>query len=338
MPVPFPNIAKSDSLKGGSRSVCIDGAPVCLSTSCLATSTGNEAATAGGGVTSAKTKGAAHPASYSFDVKVEGKPVVRNMDLFTLNDRNTGPFPILQKQAARPVAGSVEELRAATPVERCRYCGKEKHAFDKKGRSGGSLGSSAALGRNMLEGRELSSHPWFAGVFSLAAHHLICLEALANGRWSQHCARFGYHPDRRENGVFLPMRMALACELHVAVHRGNHAEGYAFDVHLPYPKAVKQKLREIESRIERGDFCDDPEALVRKLDKLSEVILGKVERFLWTLTRDGRDYATGGKGCSGLTSIKQKPGAATCPRERRHRQQHALNGRPLARRPLRVGE
>jgi hypothetical protein len=134
------------------------------------------------------------------------------------------------------------------------------------------------------------------------------------------------------------MKMAVACELHVAVHRGNHAEGYAFDVHLAYPKAVKQKLQEVENRIARGEFCADPAALVRKLDKISAEILGKVERFLWTLTRDGLDYASGGRGCSGLRSIREKPGAEGCPRERRHRLKHAISGHPLARRTLRVGE
>lgn len=338
VPVPYPNIAKSESLKDGSKSVTINGASVCLSTSRLGMSTGNEAGTAGGGVASGKTKGASHPISFSFDVKIEGKPVVRNTDLFTLNDRNAGPAPIMQKQAAPPVAARIEEREVARPVERCPYCGKEKHAFDTKGRVGGNLGNSAVLGRNMLEGRELSTHPWYAGFFSLAAHHLICLEALENGRWAQHCVRFGYHPDRRQNGVFLPMRMAIACELHVAVHRGNHAEGYAFDIHLPYPKAVKQKLRELEGRIERGEFCADPDALVRKLDKLSVEILGKMERFLWTLTRDGLDYGPGGKGCSELTSIRQKPSPAACPRERQHRIKHGVTGSPLKRRPLLIGE
>ncbi|WP_164002974.1 PAAR-like domain-containing protein [Pyxidicoccus caerfyrddinensis] len=43
MPVPVPNIAKSEDLADGSNSVTIGGAPVALSTSKLARSTGNEA-------------------------------------------------------------------------------------------------------------------------------------------------------------------------------------------------------------------------------------------------------------------------------------------------------
>ncbi|MCY1023975.1 PAAR-like domain-containing protein [Pyxidicoccus sp. MSG2] len=338
VPVPFPNIAKSEDLAGGSKSVTIGGASVALSTSSIARSSGNEAGTAGGGVASGKTRGAAHPVTFSFDVRIEGKPVVRNLDLFTLNDRNTAPFPIMQPQVSRPAAVRVEEREMSRPVELCAYCRKEKHAFDTKGRVGGNLGSSAVLGRNMLEGRELSSHLWYAGPFSLAAHHLICLEALENEKWAKYCVRYGYHPDRKQNGVFLPMRMVIACELHVAVHRGNHAEGYAFDVHLPYPKAVMQELQKIDGLLERGAFCSDPAKFLRMLDALSAKILAKVASFTWTLTRDGLDYAPGGKGCSGLRSIREKPSSDACPRERRHRQKHAVTGSPLTGRPLRIGE
>ncbi|NMO16154.1 AHH domain-containing protein [Pyxidicoccus fallax] len=198
---------------------------------------------------------------------------------------------------------------------------------------GGNLGSSAALGRNMLEGRPLSAHPWYAGLFSLAAHHLICLEALESRRWALYCVRFGYHPDRRQNGVFLPMTMSRACELHVAVHRGNHAEGYAFDVHLPYPKAVGRELKKVEDLLQRGAFCSDPAEFVRMLDAVSAKVLKRVASFTWTLTRDGLDYGPGGRGCSGLTSIREKPSTLACPRERRH-----SRGLRFVNRPLRVGE
>ncbi|MFP2927218.1 PAAR-like domain-containing protein [Pyxidicoccus sp. 3LG] len=338
MPIPFPNVAQSKDLENGSKTVRIDGAPVALKDSCLGKSTGNEAGTAGGGVASGKTQGRAHPLSYSFDVRIEGKPVVRNFDLFTLNDRNTPPFPIMQPQGAPPVAVSVDEVEVEQPVERCDYCGKERHAFDRSGRVGGNLGSSAVLGRNMLEGRELAAHPWYAGPFSLAAHHLICLEALDKADWALYCTQFGYHPDRKPNGVFLPMKMALACQLMVAVHRGNHAEGFAFDLHLAYPDAVKSQLRAVAEQVKKGRFCADPEALVRKLDKLSAEILTKVESFTWTLTRDGLDYAPGGAGCAGLKSIREKPAGASCPQARRHGQRHAVTGLPFASRALKIGE
>lgn len=338
VPIPFPNIALSKDLENGSTTVTVNGAPVALKDSYIGRSTGNEAGTAGGGVASGKTQGRAHPVSYSFDVRIEGKPVVRNLDLFTLNDRNTTPFPILQPQGAPPVAGRVEEAATEAPVERCDWCGKEKHDFDRKGRVGSNLGSSAVLGRNMLEGRELSTHPWYVGPFSLAAHHLICLEALDTPLWAHACALLGYHSDRKPNGVFLPMKMALACQLHVAVHRGHHAEGFAFDLHLPYPRAVKAKLRNLANRLRSGEFCANPQAFLDEMDDLSREILANIASNLWTLTRDGRDYAPGGGGCGGLTSIQQKPTSTRCPCGRQHRLLHAVTRQPLPPRVLRVGE
>jgi len=338
IPIPFTNLAQSKDLENGSKSVFINGAPVALKDSYLGKSTGNEAGTAGGGVVSGKTRGRAHPVSYSFDVRIEGKPVVRNLDLFTLNDWNTAPFPIMQPQGAPPVAGRVDEVGVEQPVERCEWCGKEQHGFTRHGRVGSHLGSSAVLGRNMLEGRELGTHPWYAGPFSLAAHHLICLEALDTPQWAQFCTQFGYPPDRKQNGVFLPMKMALACQLLVAVHRGHHAEGFAYDLHLPYPRAVTAKLRKIIEKLEAGEFCSRPDAFIEAMDALSAEILANVASGRWTLTRDGRDYAPGGVGCGGFTSIQQKPTSTACPCERQHHLVHALTRQPLARRPLRVGE
>ncbi|MCP3136791.1 PAAR-like domain-containing protein [Pyxidicoccus xibeiensis] len=338
MPIPFPNIALSRDLESGSRTVRINGAPVALKDSHIGSSTGNEAGTAGGGVVSGKTKGRAHPVTFSLDVRIEGKPVVRNFDLFTLNDHNTAPFPIMQPQGAPPVAGRVGEVEVEQPVEPCDWCGKPKHEFDRKGRVGGNLGNSAVLGRNMLEGRELSVHPWYVGPFSVAAHHLICLEALDDGSWATFCSQFGYHPDRKPNGVFLPMKMALACHLFVAVHRGNHAEGFAFDLHLPYPKAVKKKLKDITKKLETGEFCSNPDALIKAMDTLSAEILTSISSGLWTLTRDGHDYLAGGAGCGGLKSISQKPTLAPCPHGRRHGLTHGVMGHPLAPRALAVGE
>ncbi|MFP2929476.1 PAAR-like domain-containing protein [Pyxidicoccus sp. 3LG] len=337
VPIPFPNIASSKDLENGSRTVLINGAPVALSDSYIGKSTGNEAGTAGGGVVSGKTKGRGHPVSFSFDVCIEGKPVVRNFDPFTLNDHNTGPFPIMQPQGAPPVAVRVDEVETEQPVELCEWCGKERHAFDRKGRVGSNLGNSAVLGRNMLEGRELSTHPWYAGPFSLAAHHLICLEALDDNGWATFCAQFGYHPDRRPNGVFLPMKLALACQLHVAVHRGNHAEGFAFDLHLPYPRAVTKKLERMVKKLRSGGYCSAPDALIEELDKLSAEILANIHTGLWTLTRDGLDYLTGGVGCGGLKSISQKPASVSCSHSRRHGLVHGTTGLPLAPRILAVG-
>jgi len=118
VPIPYPNVSKSSDLAKGSKSVKINGAPVCLSSSEFSTSTGDEAGSAKG-IASGTTKGKAHPVNYSFDVKIEGKSVVRNMDLFTGNNRNTPPSPILQAQPAPSIASAI----AKNEEEQCPKCG-----------------------------------------------------------------------------------------------------------------------------------------------------------------------------------------------------------------------
>jgi hypothetical protein len=96
VPIPYPNVARSADTAQGSKTVRVDGNPVCLKDSHFSTSTGDEAGTAGGGVVSGKTKGKAEFVNYSFDVKIEGKNVARAFDLMLHNDGNTPPFPLVQ--------------------------------------------------------------------------------------------------------------------------------------------------------------------------------------------------------------------------------------------------
>ncbi|QSQ18822.1 AHH domain-containing protein [Pyxidicoccus parkwayensis] len=217
----------------------------------------------------------------------------------------------------------------------CQYCGKPEHSFAREW--GCHLGNSIFLSEAILQGKEPESHPWYTGRWSIAAHHLICSEAMADEDWARYCRQFCYDINRRLNGIILPSRMDVACELRVPLHRGNHAAGWAHDVHLAYPKAVSARLAEVADLIESGAFCSKPEALVSELDALSAFILVKVASFTWTLSSDGLDYRDGGAGCSGVRSITDKP-QRTCPQRRRHGAVHGVSRKPLVRRALAVGE
>src|SRR3712207_9147801 len=72
VPIPYPNIAKSADTTQGSQTVTMDGNPIMLKGSVYATSTGDEAGTAGG-IISGVNKGKAELLSYPFDVQVEGR-------------------------------------------------------------------------------------------------------------------------------------------------------------------------------------------------------------------------------------------------------------------------
>lgn len=102
IPIPYPNIAKSQDTAKGSKKVEMDGNPIMLKGSNFSTSVGDEAGTAGGGVVSNTTKGKAEFINYSFDVKVEGKSVCRLLDMMVHNKMsapNTPPTPLLQPPA-----------------------------------------------------------------------------------------------------------------------------------------------------------------------------------------------------------------------------------------------
>jgi len=116
VPIPYPNIAQSTDTAQGSKKVKADGNPVMLKGSNFKMSSGDEAGSAGGGVSSNTIKGKAEFVNYSFDVKIEGKNVPRLGDMMLQNKQsspNTPPFPEVQPPAfAGPVtpAGVVKAL------------------------------------------------------------------------------------------------------------------------------------------------------------------------------------------------------------------------------------
>lgn len=87
VPTPFVNSAQDSMLTKGSKSVTINGHPVALTDSELSVSSGDEPGTAGG-LISSKFKGKMAWGSGSVDVKIEGKGVVRYLDV-TLHNGNT---------------------------------------------------------------------------------------------------------------------------------------------------------------------------------------------------------------------------------------------------------
>lgn len=304
VPIPYPNISKSGDLAKGSKSVKINGAPVCLDSSEFSISTGDEAGTLKG-IISNTHKGKALPIMGSFDVKIEGKSVVRNADPFLGNSRNTAPAPIMQAQVAPAVLPPIEE-------EKCPYCKKKKHALAEK--LGNHTGNGQKLRKNIIS--KIEDHVWYTGGWSLEAHHLICSEAMDDDKWSAWCADFGYDIDCKENGVMLPYFMDLACQLHAPLHRGGHSAGIAGGE--PYPKKIAKDIKEIGEKVESGKFCGNPQGLVDELNKYSKKVLSQLDKFRWTITRDGRDYKAGGNGCAGVRSIQKKPDNP-CPHKRLHK-------------------
>jgi len=112
IPIPYPNISKSSDTSKGSKKVKMDGNSIMLKDSEFSTSTGDEAGTAGGNIITNKTKGPASFLMYSFDVKVEGKNVPRQLDIMVHNKSaisGTPPFPCMQPGGMGPLITTDEE-------------------------------------------------------------------------------------------------------------------------------------------------------------------------------------------------------------------------------------
>ena len=84
VPIPYPNIAQSSDTAQGSQQVKMDGNPVMVKGANFSTSTGDEAGSIGG-LVSSTTKGKAEFMNYSFDVKIEGKNACRLGDMMMGN-------------------------------------------------------------------------------------------------------------------------------------------------------------------------------------------------------------------------------------------------------------
>ena len=208
--------------------------------------------------------------------------------------------------------------------EKCEYCGKTKHELGKK--PGNNVGTGGQLEASIFAGTPgKPKHRWHSGSYSLAAHHLICSESLNSFDWEMYCDDFGYDINSKDNGVMLPSRMDLACQLHAPLHRGGHSAGESGDPDLSYPGAVKKLIKEVSDKAKRGNFCDNPAAFIAEMNSKSRMIIAKVDAFAWTLTSDGHDYAAGKNGCAGVDSVTDKP-LQPCPLNRAHNIPQASTG------------
>ena len=87
VPIPYPNIGMSSNTSKGPKKVKTDGKMPMTKGAKYSMTSGDEAGTAGG-VISSKFKGEAEFLLYSFDVKFEGKNVCRLGDQLWHNKKN----------------------------------------------------------------------------------------------------------------------------------------------------------------------------------------------------------------------------------------------------------
>ena len=98
IPIPYPNIAQLADVTGEAKDLQVGGMKVLVKGSKVATSSGNEGGTAGGGVTSRKIKGEMEVTAGSATVLCGGKEIARFGDPTKQNSGNAvgtllGAFP-----------------------------------------------------------------------------------------------------------------------------------------------------------------------------------------------------------------------------------------------------
>ena len=333
----YPNIAQSADLDKGSKKVMIEGKPVSLESSTFSKSTGDEAGSLKG-IISSTGQGEAKPLLFSPTVFIEGKAVVRNTDIHVSNKMNTPPAPVMQAQVAPAIAGVIKDVEVEIDCIRCgkpknKKCqeGKVKLKKDKTVGCGTKL--TKAIVKNAGYGK-IENHPWHFtrprnnGPFSsLQAHHLIVSASMNDVDIKDMCLEYDYDINSHKNGVMLPYYKDLACLLFLPVHNTNH-EGGETDKkdsksipssYLNYPRAVQEKLEGLRTLVDKGRICTDKDPVNKfheKIDNISKGILKKINDELWTITGAGKNYQKkksdeSKPGCKNAThpdlSMKSKP-------------------------------
>lgn len=123
-PVPYPNLAMSSDLVGGTTTISVDGMPVAIQGSMFVKSSGDEAGV-GGGVVSGTFMMEAKFISYSPTVTMDGMPVCRLTDKMLMNKANTA---CLAGEVQAPLPPDVPSVLVFPPPERPKVCRFEKLA------------------------------------------------------------------------------------------------------------------------------------------------------------------------------------------------------------------
>ena len=343
----YPNIAQSADLDKGSKKVMIEGKPVCLESSTFSKSTGDEAGSLKGIISSAG-QGEAKPLLFSPTVFIEGKAVVRNTDIHVSNKMNTPPAPVMQAQVAPAIAGAIKDVEVEID---CIHCGEPKNeecqmGKKKKKKKDKTTGDSGALTDAIVKNAgygKIENHPWHFNrmqqrkgklkpISSLQAHHLIVSASMNRFTIKDMCIENDYDINCHENGVMLPYYMDLACHLSVPLHRGPHSAGKSDmkyrNTYLNYPRAIEGLLAVLKRQVDQGKLCNAPvpkEEFIASMNDISIEILDKIKAWKWTISSDGKDYKQNSPtGCSNVDYIGDKNSNKQCKFRQSNEDQHNL--------------
>jgi hypothetical protein len=231
----------------------IEGKPVSLESSTFSKSTGDEAGSLKGIISSAG-QGEAKPLLFSPTVKVEGKAGVRNTDIHVSNKMNTPPAPVMQAQVPPGIPPTIEDVALKCPIcdkdfnKNCLLAKKPSaKAKGNHDRDSDVLKKGITIVQDPAEKKRIypKGHPWFIGGGSLEVHH--CIDVASVTDMEDLFKQFHYDINESHNSVVLPADMALACQLAVPRHRGGHDAGRRFVGHTAKQEDI-EKIEDSEQR------------------------------------------------------------------------------------------
>lgn len=142
MPMPYPNISRTDSLSKGTKTVKADGGNmIAIAGSEFSSSNGDEPGTLGG-VKSGTFMKESTWLTYSFDVRMEGKGVCRLTDKKLQNHGNTAD---LAGELQMPLGGGIPDA-LKTIAEECNEEINQQAGYPKPGKEKPSGKECTALG------------------------------------------------------------------------------------------------------------------------------------------------------------------------------------------------
>ncbi|NTX40937.1 DUF4150 domain-containing protein [Myxococcus sp. CA033] len=153
VPTPFVNSAQDSMLINGSTSVTINGHPVALVDSELSSSSGDEPGTAGG-LISSKFKGKMAWGSGSVDVRIEGKGVVRHLDV-TLHNGNSFNTTFMSNGHNGTGFAYADDFKGA-----CIICQKDADSHAVIERQETEEGQSLAIANKILKDLKARESEW----------------------------------------------------------------------------------------------------------------------------------------------------------------------------------
>ena len=278
VPIPYPNISQSSTLKKGTKSVKVNGQPAALKTSTFASSSGDQAGSIGGimsGVTGKETEFS----SFSFDVKFEGKNVVRHLDMTTHNKKNT--VGAVVGSATAPVIAK-KDKQYKCEWKNCKGEHDAEIEYDDDGctvraeytgiwqdpwfgvisKTSSKITLAHYKKENKVKHQKTAKDLFGTNQYATENHHIIPIKAIEKLKILSHNAKLiGFDINDGRYGIKLPYFITDIFRNDLQSHKTNHRN---------YSKKIEKELQKLEKTCRK--YCDNKcqRLLLNDLKELSD--------------------------------------------------------------------